>query len=39
MKDMLPLRHRNGNQYRHRQSSKYRAQVKRKENPLLLRLA
>jgi DDE superfamily endonuclease len=30
MKDMVPLRHRNGNQYLHRQSSKYRAQIKRK---------
>jgi hypothetical protein len=30
MKDMVPLRHRNGNQYLHRQSSRYRDQVKRK---------
>jgi hypothetical protein len=30
MKAMVPLRHRNGNQYLHRQSSSYRDQVKRK---------
>jgi DDE superfamily endonuclease len=30
MKEMVPLRYRNGNQYLHRQSSKYRAHVKRK---------
>ena len=27
---MVPLRHRNGNQYLHRQSDRYRGQVKRK---------
>ena len=30
MKAMVPLRHRNGNQYLHRQSARYRDQVKRK---------
>jgi hypothetical protein len=30
MKEMVPLRRRNGNQYLHRQSSKYRARIKRK---------
>jgi hypothetical protein len=30
MKDMVPLRRRNGNQYLHRQSSNYRANIKRK---------
>ena len=30
MKDMVPLRRRNGNQYLHRQSSKYREKIKRK---------
>ena len=30
MKDMTPLRHRNGNQYLHRQSADYRDKVKRK---------
>jgi DDE superfamily endonuclease len=30
MKDMVPLRRRNGNQYLHRQSSQYRAKIKRK---------
>lgn len=32
MKDMKPLRRRNGNQYLHRESSKYRDAVKRKIN-------
>jgi len=30
MRGMVPLRHRNGNQYLHRQSDRYRGQVKRK---------
>ena len=30
MRSMVPLRHRNGNQYLHRQSDRYRDQVKRK---------
>jgi hypothetical protein len=30
MKDMVPLHRRNGNQYLHRQSSKYREKIKRK---------
>ena len=30
MKDMIPLRYRNGNQYLHRKSSDYRSRVKRK---------
>lgn len=30
MQGMVPLRHRNGNQYLHRQSDRYRGQVKRK---------
>ena len=30
MKDMIPLRYRNGNQYLHRKSADYRARVKRK---------
>jgi hypothetical protein len=30
MKDMIPLRYRNGNQYLHRKSAEYRAHVKRK---------
>lgn len=30
MKDMIPLRYRNGNQYLHRQSADYRSRVKRK---------
>jgi hypothetical protein len=30
MKDMIPLRYRNGNQYLHRKSADYRGQVKRK---------
>jgi hypothetical protein len=30
MKDMIPLRHHNGNQYLHRKSADYRARVKRK---------
>ena len=30
MKDMIPLRYRNGNQYLHRKSADYRSRVKRK---------
>jgi hypothetical protein len=30
MKDMIPLRYRNGNQYLHRESSDYRSHIKRK---------
>jgi DDE superfamily endonuclease len=30
MKDMVPLRYRNGNQYLHRQSSEYRSHIKQK---------
>jgi len=30
MKDMIPLRYRNGNQYLHRKSSDYRSHIKRK---------
>ena len=30
MKDMIPLRYRNGNQYLHRKSAEYRSRVKRK---------
>ena len=36
MKDMVPLRRRNGNQYLHRQSSEYRAKIKRKLHAYLV---
>jgi hypothetical protein len=35
MKDMIPLRYRNGNQYLHRKSADYRSRVKRKMRPIM----